>query len=89
MIYVALGIAAAAGGYWYYAHPEDVSATKNKAKADEEEMIRKGRQSVDAAKAHADDAYQRGQATYDETKVCLTWLSVINRITQLSGYGTG
>lgn len=73
MIYVALGIAAAAGGYWYYTHPEDVSATKKKAQANEAEVIRKGRESVDSFKARADDVYQRGQARYDETKVCSSW----------------
>jgi hypothetical protein len=73
MMYVAIGIAAAAGGYWYYTHPEDVNATKRKAKANEEEMIRKGRESVDAIKARTEDAYQRGQA---ETKVCLNLATV-------------
>lgn len=68
MLYVALGIAAAAGGYWYYAHPDDVNKAEKKVKAEEEDMIRKGRDSVDSAKARAGDAYQRGQARYDETK---------------------
>jgi hypothetical protein len=72
MIYVALGIAAAAGGYWYYTRPEDFNAAKKKAQEAEEEAKREGRESVNAVKARADDAYQRGQAKYDETKVCLT-----------------
>jgi hypothetical protein len=70
-IYVAIGIAAAAGGYWYYTHPEDANALKRKAKVEEQEMLRKGRESIDAVKAHADDAYQRGEARYGEAKVCL------------------
>jgi len=68
MMYLALGIAAAAGGYWYYTHPEDVNATKKKAKVNEAEVIREGRESVESVKARADDIYQRGQARYDETK---------------------
>lgn len=35
-------------------------------------MLRKGRESVDAVNARADDAYQRGQARYGEAKVCLS-----------------
>ena len=85
MIYAALGIAAAAGGYWYYTHPEDVNAAKKKAEADE--VNRRGRESIDAVKARADDAYQRGQAKY-ETKVCLnSRLSSILHLMELSGCG--
>jgi hypothetical protein len=62
LAYVALGIAAAAGSYWYYTHPED-------AKAQQKDILRKGHQSVDAVKASADGAYQRGQTAFDESKV--------------------
>ena len=72
-MYVALGITAAAGGYWYYTHPEGVNATKKKVELNEREVIRKGREFVDSVNARADDAYQRGQARYDEIKVCWTW----------------
>lgn len=68
-MWVALGLAGAAGAYWYYANPNDATALKRKAEADAEEMKRKARESVDAGKARADDAYKQSQAKYDDAKV--------------------
>lgn len=67
ILYGALGLAAAAGAYYYFTG-EDVGNLQKKAKEDQEAMSRKAHESVDAGKARADDAYKQAQGKYDEIK---------------------
>ncbi|KAG6857764.1 hypothetical protein H0H87_004180 [Tephrocybe sp. NHM501043] len=68
LLYSVLGVAVAAGTYYYYANPYDVNAAKEKARRDQEEMEKRARETLEAGKARADDAYKQGQAKYDAVK---------------------
>lgn len=70
LLYTALGITAIAGGYYWFSNANDADTLGHKAKADEEEMKRRARESIEAGKARVDDAQQQGQQKYDEAKVC-------------------
>jgi len=67
--YLALGTAAGALAYWYaYGEPKAVDDLGKQAKAHEEEMKRKARDSVEAGKARAGDAKQQAENKYEEVK---------------------
>lgn len=70
-MYVALGVAAAGGGAYYYLNnnPDQVRDLKAKAQRDEHEVKQKARETADAAKSRADDAYRQGKDKFDDVKV--------------------
>jgi hypothetical protein len=63
--------AAAAGAYYYYTQAGDVKSLQANAKKHEEEVKVKMREAADAAKARGDDAYRKGQLSYEDAKVRL------------------
>lgn len=55
LVYIALGLAAVGGAYFYFNNPQDINA-----KANREQVKQKGVETAEATKSGVDDAY--GQA---------------------------
>lgn len=70
LMYVALGLAAAGGAYFYFKNPEDVQDLKAKAKQEAEQVKQKGRETVDDVKTRGEETLRRGEVEYDQVKVC-------------------
>jgi len=70
-MYVALGLAAAGGAYFYFKNPEDVQDLKVKAKQEAEQVKRRGRETADAIKSRADETVRDGEVEYERLKVCV------------------
>lgn len=70
LMYVALGLAAAGGAYFYFKNPEDVQDLKVKAKREAEQVKQKGRETVDDVKTRSEETLRRGEVEYDQVKVC-------------------
>jgi len=70
-MYVALGLAAAGGAYFYFKNPEDVQDLRVKAKQEAEQVKRRGRETVDAVKSRAGETVRDGEVEYDQLKVCV------------------
>ncbi|PPQ96811.1 hypothetical protein CVT26_006212 [Gymnopilus dilepis] len=68
LLYLALGVGAAGGAYYYLKDSGEAQDLKDKAKKDEEIVKHKGQEAIDAAKARADDAYRQGQVKLENTK---------------------
>lgn len=68
-LYVALGTAALAGGYWYYSHPDEAAALEKKAKAEEEEIKKKAKELQETAGARVETLRKQGQAKVEQAKV--------------------
>lgn len=58
LVYVALGLAAAGGAYFYFNNPQDINA---KAKRDSEQVKQKGVETAEATKSRVDDAYSQAK----------------------------
>lgn len=68
-MYVALGLAAAGGAYFYFKNPEDVQDLKAKAKREADQVKQKGRETVDTVKTRAEETLRQGEVEYDQVKV--------------------
>jgi len=63
LLYTGVGLAAAAGAYYYFKSSDEPANLERKARHDEERIRVNARQTVDATKDRADDALQKGRAT--------------------------
>lgn len=69
-MYIALGLVAAAGAYYYFRDTDEAQELKNKAKAEQDHMKSKGSEFADTVKGRAEDVKQQGKAKWDQAKVC-------------------
>src|SRR6266446_9790136 len=71
LLYVALGLAAVGGAYFYFKNPDDDQDLKAKATREAGQRKQKGSESVDAVKTRADKILRYGEAKYDQVTVLL------------------
>jgi len=88
-MYVALGLAAAGGAYFYFKNPEDVQDLRVRAKRDAEQVKQKGQATVDAVKTRGEETLRHGQAEYDQIKVCCFSSVPHHDVIYLVGRGQG
>ena len=69
LLYVALGLAAVGGAYFYFKNPDDDQDLKAKATREAGQRKQKGSESVDAVKTRADKILRYGEAKYDQVTV--------------------
>jgi len=66
LMYVALGLAAAGGAYFYFKNPDDVQDLKAKATREAEQVKQRGRENMDTVKTRADETLRHGETKYDQ-----------------------
>jgi hypothetical protein len=56
LVYIALGLAAVGGAYFYFNNPQDINAKTNR-----EQIKQKGVETAEATKSRVDDAYSQAK----------------------------
>ena len=72
LLYVAVGLAAAGGAYFYLSNPEDVQDMKDRARREATELKHKSKETADAAKSRAENVLNTGEGKFDQARVCIS-----------------